>query len=79
MGRYAVLGETTVLSLRLNEELFGMLKDLAQLEQDRTGRYTSVNSLVRSAILYVYLDNERMRECFRRNRTQTAKQFLEHA
>lgn len=58
--------ESYVFSTRLDYEQYHMLKTLAAIESSSTGETVSVQDLIRNAIKFVYEDNERLRECFRR-------------
>lgn len=67
MGRPPML-YTEVVSVRIDKKLHAMLKDIAALESSYTGRLVTAQQLIRNALQYVYSDNERLRECFRRSR-----------
>lgn len=52
----------------LEEDMISILRDMAALESITRGRTVSSRELVRDALRFVYFDNERLRECFRRTR-----------
>lgn len=68
MARPNSLGETMVVSVRIGREMYSLLQDLSALETINTSRQISIQELVRGALEFVYSDNERLRECFRRTR-----------
>lgn len=68
MGRHATYAKVDVISTRLEFEFHQQLKDIAALETSVTGKYISVQELIRDALNFVYKDGEKMRECFRRSR-----------
>lgn len=67
-GRYPVLRKTFVFQTRIELDQYSKLKDIAALESATSGKYVSVQDLVRNALTFVYDDGERLRECFRRSR-----------
>lgn len=69
MGRHMSLNDNMVVSVRIEKDMHQILHEIASLESLQTGRVVSVNELIRNAIEYVYTDNERLRECFRRSRS----------
>lgn len=75
MARPTMLEENTVVSARIEMDMYQMLHDIAALETINTGKKTSVQELIRNALKYVYSDNERLRECFRRSRGHITKRF----
>ena len=68
MAKKKVSKDTYVLSTRLDYEQPHMLKTIAAIESSATQEPVSVQDLIRHAIKFVYEDNERLRECFRRVR-----------
>lgn len=52
----------------IEEDMIAILKDYAELETLTRGRSVSPRELIRDALRFVYFDNERLRECFRRSR-----------
>lgn len=73
MARPNSLGETMVVSVRMTTEMYSMLQDIAALETINTGRIVSMQELFRGALEFVYSDNERLRESFRRSRSHVTK------
>ena len=68
MARPKLYKHEQIVNLRLDGELYSLVKDLAAFESIHTGQVITIQNLIRYAIQYVYSDNERMRECFRRTR-----------
>lgn len=65
-GRPIVVENSTIISIRFDGEELRRLHDIANLERIVTGRNTTAHSLIRDAVWYVFSDNDRMRDCFRR-------------
>lgn len=70
-----VLDDNVVVSLRIETPMYQMLKDIAALESINTGRNVTFQELVRNALSYVYSDNERLRESFKRSRSHINSRF----
>lgn len=75
MARPNTLDENIVVSVRIEKTMYSMLHDIASLESISTGRVVTVQELIRGALQFVYTDNERLRESFRRSRCQVNKRF----
>jgi hypothetical protein len=75
MARPQALEDNCVVSTRIEKEIYEMLHDIAALETINTHRKVTVQELIRNALKYVYSDNERLRECFRRSRAHITKRF----
>lgn len=75
MGRKRMYGEPFIASVRMDKGQFAELRDLAEAESIQTGRVVTAQSLIRQAINFVYDDNQRLRECFRRTRERTNRRF----
>lgn len=75
MARPNLLNDSVVISTRIEREMDQMLSDIAALETISTGRKVTKQELMRNAINFVYSDNERLRECFRRSRSHISKRF----
>jgi len=69
MARPNSLPENVVVSTRIEKDMYSMLQDIAALESLNTGRVVTVQELIRGALHFVYSDNERLRESFRRSRS----------
>lgn len=76
MARPPSFRKSLVVSIRFEEDEYEKLRDIAALETLNTGRLISANSLIRDAVSFVYSDNERLRECFRRSREHINRKFL---
>ena len=57
-----------VVSIRFDEDQYNRVMDIAHLESFQSGKRIYAHDLIRDAVRYVYEDNERMRESFRRTR-----------
>lgn len=75
MSRPKVLEDNLVVSVRIEKGIYETLHDLAALERINTGRPVTIQELIRNALTYVYTDNERLRESFRRSRAHIIKKF----
>ena len=64
---------TFIVSIRMEHDLYAMVKDIAALETQFSGRRISAHELIRAAVRFMYEDNDRMRECFRRSRKHQHK------
>lgn len=73
MSRKSDFRKTLVVSVRIEEDDYLRVKEIADVESYHTGKYVSAQDLIRDAINYVYSDNERLRECFRRTRSIITK------
>lgn len=68
MGRPKLMKKSVTVALRIDKDLYEEVKEIAALESLHTGRVVTTMQLMRDAIEYVYTDNERLRECFKRSR-----------
>ena len=75
MSRKSDFKKTLVVSVRIEEEDYLRVKEIADIESYKVGKYISAQDLIRDAINYVYSDNERLRECFRRTRSIMTKRI----
>lgn len=75
MARPKTLDNNVVVSARIETQMYSRLHDISALETMNTGRTVSVQELIRNAISFVYDDNERLRESFRRSRSHITKRF----
>lgn len=64
-----------VVSIRFELEEYLHVQGIAELEANNTGKKVSTQQLIRDAVQYVYGDNERLRECFRRTRESSSKRY----
>ena len=76
MARKVELPNSVIVNLRLDEDLNNILKDIAAIESNHTGKFITVSELIRNALRFVYFDNERLRECFRRARVRATTKLL---
>lgn len=74
MARRGFLGPTRLTSIRIPQDMHDLLQDMAIMESMHTGLQVTVNRLLCMAVEFTYLDNERLRECFRRTREKHQKQ-----
>jgi hypothetical protein len=75
MARPRMLEENIVVSVRMEKRMYEMLHDLASLESLNSGKKVTLQELFRNALNFVYSDNERLRESFRRSRSHITKKF----
>lgn len=75
MGRPAEFSDGIVVSVRMESEMYDMIKDIAALESINSGKKITTQELIRQAISFVYADNERLRESFRRSRSHINKKY----
>lgn len=75
MARKNHLDENLVISTRIEKEMYQMLNDIAALETINSGKKVTVQELIRNALEYVYTDNERLRESFKRSRAHIIKRI----
>ena len=75
MARPNSLEENIVVSARIEKSMYQMLHDIAALETINSGRKVTIQELMRNALKYVYTDNERLRESFRRSRSHITTRF----
>lgn len=74
-GRPKGFKKSITVSIKFEEAEFEKVKDIAALETLNTGRIVSAHQLIRDAVSFVYGDNERLRECFRRSRAHITKRY----
>lgn len=72
-GRPSKFKRSLVISVRFEEEEYRRVQDIAALETINTGRIVTAQELIRDSVTFVYSDNERLRECFRRTRNHITK------
>jgi hypothetical protein len=75
MARHSNFKNSLVVSTRFEEEEYQKVKDIAALETITTGRLVTAQELIRDAVSFVYGDNERLRECFRRTRQKLKSRY----
>ena len=75
MARPSTFNKCTIISVRIEEEDYRKVQDIAALESISTGRKITAQELIRDAVKHVYGDNERLRECFRRSREHIHKRW----
>lgn len=73
MARPILVPNNIIISARITKEMDELLNDIASLETHNTDNLVTKQQLIRDALTFVYTDNERMRECFRRSRQGSAK------
>jgi predicted DNA-binding ribbon-helix-helix protein len=78
MSRPVIVKDAICVSVRIESELYEMIKEIAALETLSTGRIITTNALIRDALRYVYEDNERMRESFRRSRASQSERYKKY-
>jgi hypothetical protein len=74
-GRPKKLKKVVIVSLRFEADEYEKVQDIAALETINSGKIVSAHQLIRDAVSFVYGDNERLRECFRRSRAHITKKY----
>jgi hypothetical protein len=75
MVKVKKLKNDTCISLRMEKAEWQEIQQIAALESHHTHSCITGQDLIRDAIHYVYSDNERLRECFRRSRNVCKRVF----
>ncbi len=75
MARHSSFKNSLVVSTRFEADEYQKVKDIAALETINTGRIVTAQELIRDAVSFVYGDNERLRECFRRSRANIKSRY----
>lgn len=75
MGRPRSFRKFMVVSIRFELDEYTNVQEIAQLESNNTGKKVSAQELIRDAVRFVYGDNEKLRECFRRTREATSRRY----
>lgn len=76
MGRKVLVKNSIVVSFRIDQYMWELLEEIAEVETNKFNRQVSRQELIRDALYYVYVDNERLRECFKRSRSVATKLTL---
>jgi hypothetical protein len=74
-GRPLLYKKSRIISLRLEEDLYQLIKEIAALESTYSGKKVTEQSLCRNALEFCYQDGERLREVFRRARANLTKRI----
>lgn len=61
---------------RMSDAMYKILQEIAFMENTYSTREVTIAELIRDAVSFVYLDNERMRECFRRTRHNSTRRLV---
>jgi len=75
MSRPSSLKNSVVISIRFEKDEYEKIQDIAHLESMNTGHNVTASELIRNAVTFVYSDNERLRESFRRSREHVTKRY----
>lgn len=75
MARPMSFKNSRVVSVRLEDDEYKNIQQIAALESSYTGRIVTANELIRDACKFVYEDGERLRESFRRSREHVNKRI----
>ena len=67
--------EFLVMRIRLYKDQYEHVRGVAQMETLLKGKYVSANTLIRNAVTFVYTDNERLRDMFRREKKKESRFF----
>jgi len=76
MARHKTVLDPIHVTIRIDGKLYRTIQEIAAIESICRRRKHTVAELIRDALDFVYRDNEKMRECFRRCRT-VGKKSLE--
>ncbi len=73
-GRKRTIGpKESIVNIRFDYDSYERIKEIARLETVYSGRVITACELVRQACNFVFEDNERLRESFRRARSHLHK------
>lgn len=75
IGRPKKFKKNVVVSIRFEESQYHNVQEIAALESTNSGKVVTAHELIRDAVKFVYGDNERLRECFRRSREHITRKF----
>lgn len=75
MGRKKLDPNVEVISIRFPADDINHLREIAALETLNTGFLVTSAELIRQAVRFVYEDNERLRESFRRAKQVRAREY----
>jgi len=75
MGRPTNFKNSVVVSVRMEEEEYRDMQQIAALESSCSGRKITAQDLIRDACKFCYKDGERLREVFRRTREHINKRM----
>lgn len=78
MARPILVPDSISISIRLESHMYDVVREIAALETLSTGKIISTNALIRDAIHFVYGDNERLRESFRRSRAAQSERYKKY-
>lgn len=76
-GRPCKILNPVNVNIRMGSAEFGKVQEIAALESAAQKQVISAHELIRRAVDFVYGDNERMRECFRRAKRVSAKHWMQ--
>lgn len=75
-GRPKKFAMDKCLKVRLPTDLYEIVMEIAFLENQTATRTVTCSDLIRDAVNFVYRDNERMRECFKRTRYHSTRNLV---
>lgn len=75
MSRPSSFKNSRVVSVRIEDDIYRHIQQIAALETSYSGRLITANELIRDACEFVYEDGERLRESFRRSREHVNKRL----
>jgi len=76
MGRKKLYGSVSTVNIKFETSQWANVQEIAALESAVCARNITGAELVRQAVHYVFEDNERLREMFRRSRVCLKKREL---
>lgn len=74
-GRHKLFKDSVVVSVRFEESEYDRVREIAALESLHSGKIVTANELIRDAVAFVYGENEKLRECFKRSRSHITRRM----
>ncbi len=75
MARPSTFKNSRVVSLRIEDDEYKNIQEIAVLQSTYSGKLVTANDLIRDACKFVYQDGEQLRESFRRSREHINKRM----
>ncbi len=76
-GRPIKIVNPITVNIRMSQQEYEKVKEIAALETIAQRKVISTHELIRRAVEFVYGDNERMREAFRRAKRMSCKVWMQ--
>lgn len=78
MPKQLMIKEPLDINIVIESADYRLIQEIAAIESTVVGRKIHAADLIRDALKFVYRDNERLRECFRRARQANSKSKLKN-